>query len=81
MSGVADHQLMLDANSQWLTGFHLHDVRDGRDHSVPGAGTIDFPIVKRFIRPNHTLVLELSPRLSVEEVVGSKRFIENLLED
>jgi sugar phosphate isomerase/epimerase len=75
---VANHQAMLEANSQWLTGFHLHDVRD---HSVPGTGTIDFAMVRRFIQPDHTLVLELSPRLTVDEVVDSKRFIENLLVD
>ncbi|RKX35458.1 MAG: sugar phosphate isomerase/epimerase [Verrucomicrobia bacterium] len=77
--GVADHEAMLEANRRWLTGFHLHDVRDGRDHSVPGTGTIDFSMVRRFIGPDHTLVLELSPRLSVEEVLESKGYMEKLL--
>ncbi len=48
--GVVDHEAMLEANSRWLAGFHLHDVLDGRDHSVPGTGTVDFSMVKRFIR-------------------------------
>lgn len=79
--GVADHEAILEANSRWLIGFHLHDVRDGRDHSVPGSGTIDFSLVRRFIRPDQTLVLELSPRLSADEVLESKAYMEKLLRD
>jgi sugar phosphate isomerase/epimerase len=78
--GVADHEAMLEANSRWLAGFHLHDVLDGRDHCVPGTGTIDFSMVKRFIRHEHALVLELSPRLSAEEVLESKAYLEKLLD-
>lgn len=78
--GVVDHEAMLEANSRWLAGFHLHDVLDGRDHSVPGTGTVDFSMVRRFIRPEHALVLELSPRLSVEEVLESKAYLEKVLE-
>jgi len=78
-AGVVDHQAMLEANARWLTGFHLHDVRDGRDHSVPGTGTVDFSMVRRFIRSDHTLVLELSPRLGAEEVLESKRYLEKIL--
>ena len=56
-----------------LYGFHLHDVSDsGRDHQVPGTGTVDFGMVSEFVRPEHILVLELSPKLTVEEVLRSR---------
>jgi len=79
-AGVIGHEALLEANQANLAGFHLHDVRDGRDHSVPGTGTVDFEMVRRFIRPEHVLVLELSPRLSAEEVSASKRYLEGVLE-
>ena len=59
-----------------LFGFHLHDVSEcGLDHQVPGTGTVDFDMVSEFIRPEHTLVLELSPKLTVDEVLMSRDYI------
>lgn len=78
-SGVADHEAMLEANRSHLAGFHLHDVCDGRDHSVPGTGSVDFEMVRRHIQPEHALVLELSPRLSSAEVCESRSFLERLV--
>ena len=63
-----------------LLGFHLHDVSEsGRDHQVPGTGTIDFKMVAEFVRPQHTLVLELSPKLTAEEVSASREYIGEIL--
>lgn len=78
-AGVANHQALLETNQANLAGFHLHDVCDGRDHSVPGTGTVDFEMIGGFMRPDHICVLELSPRLSTEEVLESKRFLEAVL--
>jgi hypothetical protein len=36
-------------------------------------------MVSSFWRPEHTLVIELSPRLTVEEVLSSKQRIEELV--
>jgi sugar phosphate isomerase/epimerase len=64
-----------------LLGFHLHDVSThGSDHQAIGTGRIDFDMVSSFWRSYHKLVLELSPRLSVEEVVESRRRINQYLE-
>lgn len=74
--GLLDHREHLSAMADRLAGFHLHDVtEEGRDHQVPGTGTIDFNMVREFVRPEHTLVLELSPRLATEEVVASRDYI------
>ena len=63
-----------------MLGFHLHDVSaEGRDHQVPGTGTIDFKMIAGFVKPEHTLILELSPKLTVDEVKASRDYIGNVL--
>lgn len=79
-AGVIDHRAQLEANAAQTIGFHLHDVdAEGRDHTPVGNGTIDFKMVTSFVRPDHVVVLELSPRVSAEEVKLSKTRLEALL--
>jgi hypothetical protein len=42
---------------------------------MPGSGIVDFPMIAKFVRPEHTLVLELSPKLSEDDVRRSRDFI------
>ncbi len=74
------HREHLERNAPHLIGFHLHDVSvEGDDHQPIGSGKIDFEMVSSFWRPEHTLVIELSPRLTVEEVLASKKRVEELV--
>lgn len=74
--GLLDHKAHLIKMADHLAGFHLHDVKeDGRDHQVPGTGTVDFQMVAEFFRPEHVLVLELSPKLSPDDVLRSRDYI------
>lgn len=78
--GLMDHRKHLESMADRLVGFHLHDVsRGGRDHQVPGTGVIDFQMIAEFVRPEHILVLELSPKLTVDQVKASRDFIGKLL--
>ena len=78
--GLINHCAQLEKNAARLIGFHLHDTTaDGRDHQPVGEGGVDFEMVSRFWRPQHLLVLELGPRVSVEGVKKSKNRIESLL--
>lgn len=78
--GLIDHREHLEKMSPRLGGFHLHDVSvAGRDHQVPGTGTIDFNMIAEFVRPEHTLVLELSPKLTTEEVIASRDYTVGVL--
>ena len=78
--GLLDHREHPAAMADRLVGFHLHDVTEsGRDHQVPGTGTIDFQMLAEFVRPEHVLVLELSPRLTAEQVLASREFIGRVL--
>jgi sugar phosphate isomerase/epimerase len=78
--GVIDHQQHLAKLAPRLIGCHLHDVdAEGHDHQPIGSGVVDFKMVSSFWRPEHLLVLELNPRVSVDDVMASKKRIEALL--
>lgn len=79
--GLLQHRAHLEKNASRAIGFHLHDVgADGHDHQPVGSGKIDFEMISQFWRPEHTLVLEFSPRLTVEDVLVSKKRIEALID-
>lgn len=78
--GLLDHRAHLEANAAHTIGFHLHDVSaEGRDHQPIGSGQIDFEMVSSFWKPEHTLVLEFSPRLTPEQILSSKQCVEALV--
>lgn len=78
--GLLDHATYLKEHHQNIVGFHLHDTTpEGRDHQALGEGNIDFNMVKKYFRGDQVFVLELSPKLNVEQVLQSKAFLEELL--
>ena len=78
--GLISHRRQLEDNASRLLGFHLHDVdSEGHDHQAIGSGSVDFEMVSRFWRPEHILVIELSPRVPLEGVLASKARVEALL--
>lgn len=78
--GVIDHRAHLEKLAPRLAGFHLHDVSaDGQDHQPVGTGRVDFKMISSFWRPEHVLVLELSPRLAPAAVRSSRERLEALL--
>ncbi len=78
--GLVDHRRQLEDNAVRLLGFHLHDVdTEGHDHQAIGSGSVDFGMVSQFWRPEHLLVIELSPRVPVDGVLASKARVDALL--
>ncbi|MBL9201268.1 MAG: TIM barrel protein [Opitutaceae bacterium] len=77
--GLLNHRGHLAALAPRILGWHLHDVSAGKDHQPIGAGRIDFNMVSGFWRPEHLLTLELSPRVSEDEVRASRARIEALI--
>jgi sugar phosphate isomerase/epimerase len=78
--GLLNHREHLGKLRDQILGFHLHDVSaQGQDHQAVGSGHIDFDMVAGFWRPEHLLTLELSPRISVDDVRASKQRIEALM--
>ena len=79
--GLLNHRSHLSSLAEHLTGFHLHDVTEkGVDHQPVGTGTVDFKMIAEFVRPEHELVLELSPKVSSDDVLASRNYIYNLLD-
>jgi sugar phosphate isomerase/epimerase len=67
--GIIHHASFLESVAPRLAGFHVHDViKPDRDHSAPGAGTIDFAALKPFVKPEHIKVFELNPALLPDTV-------------
>jgi len=80
MAGLLKHRQHLEQLAPRAIGFHLHDVdKEGNDHQPIGSGLVDFEMISEFWRPEHELVLEFSPRLSVGDVMISKERIEALI--
>lgn len=78
--GLITHRDHLARYAPRALGFHLHDVNSaGKDHQAIGTGSIDFDMVSSHWRPEHLLTLELSPRVSIEEVALSKERVEALM--
>ena len=79
--GIIDAYDHLKKNANHLIGFHLHDTSsEGIDHQPLGTGIIDFQRLRPFLGNGHVLTLELSPKLSRNEVIASRDFLLNLLE-
>jgi sugar phosphate isomerase/epimerase len=78
--GLLQHRMHLEKLTRQTLGFHLHDVSaQGHDHQPIGTGQVDFEMISRFWRPEHLLTLELSPRVSGDQVRESKKRIEALI--
>jgi len=77
--GLLNHEEHLQKNASRLLGFHLHDVKGGDDHQPIGHGEIDFDMISRFWTPEQRLTLELSPRVSPENVLESREKVLMLI--
>ena len=74
--GLLNHREHLSSLQTSLAGFHLHDVTEnGHDHQPLGCGTVDFEMIAEFVRPEHELVLELSPQVSSRDVLASRDYV------
>ncbi|MBX3746778.1 MAG: sugar phosphate isomerase/epimerase [Verrucomicrobiae bacterium] len=77
--GLIHHAMHVGGLADRLLGFHIHDVGfPGRDHMVPGTGTIDFAALAPYVRPEHLKVLELSPSAPAEMIPQGLAHIQGL---
>ena len=79
--GLLDHEDRLSKLKDYTTGFHIHDVSDsGEDHQEVGTGIIDFEMLSRYMDPSkHSLILELSPTLSLDAILRSRDYVRKLI--
>jgi len=74
LRGSLEH---LEKAGDRLIGVHLHDIRGVDDHAAPGTGEFDFEILRPWLRPDTLRVVELHPRVTEEEVVQGREFLES----
>ncbi|MGB0372926.1 MAG: sugar phosphate isomerase/epimerase family protein [Opitutales bacterium] len=80
--GLLDHIPHLESLQDRLTAWHLHDVsKAGKDHQTIGTGVIDWDGIKKFFKPDQAFILELSPKLTKEQVLESNQVVEGLMKD
>lgn len=73
------HEDLLARFSGKMIGIHLHDAEGVRDHQAPGKGKIDFEMVKEYLPPEAIRVVELSPKVTAEELEEGMRFLADVL--
>lgn len=77
--GLIHHAMHVGSLADRLFGFHIHDVAfPGRDHLVPGTGTIDYAALKPYVKPHHLKVLELSPSSPAELIPQGLAHIQSV---
>ena len=77
--GLIHHAMHVGSLAGRLIGFHIHDVGfPGRDHMVPGTGSIDYAALKPYVKPEHVKVLELSPSTPIELIPQGLAHIQGL---
>jgi len=77
--GFIQHSMHLESLRDKLFGLHIHDVQfPGKDHCMPGSGTIDFAALKPMLKPEHIRVFELSPSLTVDQVRSGVEHVKAL---
>jgi len=74
-----DHERLLSRFSARLVGVHLHDAEGAKDHQAPGKGRIDFEMVKKFLSPETIRVIELSPKVTEEELEEGINLLADVL--
>ncbi len=75
--GFIVHTMHLGAMADRLAGFHIHDVEfPARDHRPPGRGTVDFAALRRWVKPEHIRVFEMSPSVKAEDLRAGVEFLQ-----
>ena len=74
--GIADHEDFLKQYSDKMIGVHLHDVKSTDDHMVPGAGDLDFKMVREYLSQDAVRVMQLTPKATREEIMEGLSHLE-----
>lgn len=73
--GFEKHENYLKTFSDQLLGMHLHDVVGTEDHLAPGAGEVDFDMVKSYLTPDIVRVIEVQSKVTKEELLQGAAFL------
>jgi sugar phosphate isomerase/epimerase len=73
--GLEPQGRWLDAYSSRMLGVHLQDAAEGGAELPPGAGEVDFKLVKDFLPGNAERVLEINARHGRAEILAAVQFL------
>jgi sugar phosphate isomerase/epimerase len=67
-AGFLEHEELLRRYGERLVGMHVHDTLLARDHLAPGAGSTDFSMLARYLKPETLKTLELSSSVTANQI-------------
>lgn len=73
--GLAAQGRWLDSYASRMLGVHLQDAAEGNAEMPPGAGEVDFKLVKDFLPANAERVLEINSRHGRAEILAAVQFL------
>ncbi len=76
--GLAQHEQFLRRYGKQLIGIHLHDAQNSgyNDHFAPGSGLIDFDMIRRFLPEQAIRIIEVHPKVSLDELKQGIAFLK-----
>ena len=79
--GLGKHLDFLNSYAGSMLGIHLHDITTCRDHQAPSSGELDFKILAPYLKQETIKVIEAHYPATPQEIVKSKKFLEDTLND
>lgn len=77
-AGLPPQGQWLDAYADRMFGTHLHDAADGYCEMPPGAGEVDFRLVRGYLTRSVERVIEVNPRHGRAEILASIQLLVDL---
>lgn len=78
--GLYKHEELLDKFGPRLIGVHIHDIMGiNKDHQPPGAGTMDFNIIKPYLKADTIKVLEVHQPATASDIKRGFEYISKVL--
>jgi sugar phosphate isomerase/epimerase len=76
--GFPGPEAWLDRFGRRAGGASLHDTAGAEVGLPPGAGVVDFRMIREMLAPHAVFAVDPDPRFSGEDVVDARRFLEGL---
>ena len=73
--GIENQEELLKNLGNHLIGVHLHGCKGYHDHEAPGSGEEDYPLIKKFLKPDTLRVVETHHRATKEELLRGLDFL------